>query len=271
MRETNFTDIDTEFQLIQAAGINSLRFHIPESLFNCESGHFNVNADTLHQLDLLISAASRHGFYLIPIILSGNDTTLTIAPDFWNLQVNFLLDRYHAENTIAVWDLLEYHNQETDSDQQLALLTWINHINTRIRKEYPATLTLSSWMYNAHLAAFYNDFAGILLDDQHRGINHLAALSIQTNKPILVTSIGYSSFTYDETTQRDILYESLQTIENYPTQGWFVTSAFDYPIGVTCIEPNCPGQPSSINYFGLWNSSYFPKLALEAVQAVINP
>ena len=72
----------------------------------------------------------------------------------------------------------------------------------------------------------------------------------------------------DELSQRQALQQAFEAVEQTGLSGWVVWTAFDYPLSVVCIEPNCPGQDGPEMHFGLWNTSYFPKRALDIVRLV---
>jgi hypothetical protein len=82
----------------------------------------------------------------------------------------------------------------------------------------------------------------------------------------LLSAVGYSTFTLDEIAQRNLLYQSFEEVSNNNLMGWMVYMAFDYPRTATCIEPNCPGSGNVLDHYGLWNTSYFPKLAVDAIR-----
>ncbi|MCA9913619.1 MAG: hypothetical protein KC496_09735, partial [Anaerolineae bacterium] len=79
---------------------------------------------------------------------------------------------------------------------------------------------------------------------------------------------GYSTYSLDETSQRNLLYQTFEEVRHNDLMGWMVYMAFDYPRTVTCTPPDCPGEAQPINHYGLWNTSYFPKLAVDAVERV---
>jgi hypothetical protein len=83
---------------------------------------------------------------------------------------------------------------------------------------------------------------------------------------MLLSAVGYSTYEMDELDQRNALQQALEAAENNGLAGWVVSSAFDYPLTATCIEPDCPSADSADHHFGLWNTSYFPKLAVDVIE-----
>jgi hypothetical protein len=147
------------------------------------------------------------------------------------------------------------------------VLTWVAETAVLIREidqNHPIT---AGWWQNALDTAPLVDFVSFQFYGEYAPFRQeIANLRASANRPILLTAIGYSTFTLDEVTQRNLLYQAFEEVNQNHLLGWLVYMAFDYPRTATCIEPDCPGSGMVIDHYGIWNTSYFRKLAVDAVE-----
>ena len=184
-------------------------------------------------------------------------------------QTRFIVERYKDEPTILAWDVRDRGDVDFREGfvRQDVATTWLADTIIMIRgidNQHP--ITAGYWQESIVTAPlvdfvsfqFYGDYADLRQE--------IANLRASANRPILLASIGYSTFEVSDVNQRNFLFQAFEEVEQNQLMGWMVNHAFDYPRTVTCIPPDCPGDGAAINQFGLWNTGYFPKLAIEAVR-----
>ncbi|MBZ0277453.1 MAG: glycoside hydrolase family 5 protein [Anaerolineae bacterium] len=265
--------INRELDLIHDAGLNTLRIRLRQDvLFTCPGSGAVPIPDAFDRLDALIQAAAARDFHLI---LTLNDhPDLTNYPLYNNPrsvveQMVYLATRYRDEPAVLAWDLREGGDQDYQNGtfERRTVLEWLVDTAVLVRRVDSHHLITASWEQDAEATIPAVDFVSF----QHFGDveslrQQIAILTAATSKPILLSAAGYSTYQSDERTQADLLQQMLDAAEKNHLAGWLVWTAFDFPLSVTCTEPNCPGPDSAENHYGLWNSSYFPKRAVEAIQ-----
>lgn len=257
--------IAKELEVIIPSGINTLRIFINiKQLFLCESQAI-PNADTLSLLDSIISTMTSNGLRLIMVlhqdVKNPNQST-------WD-QLQFIVTRYREESAIVAWDVLDKGDVLYESSSQEAILTWLSNAIRAIRQVDNRHLITASWQSNPLDTEPLVDMVSFQHFGDYMPLRQgIANIKAATSKPILLSAIGYSTFDMDETAQRNLLFQGIEEVRNNQLAGWAIYMAFDYPTSVTCIDPDCPTKPASLNYFGIWNTSYFPKLAVDAIKRV---
>jgi len=260
--------IGKELDVIAPSGINTLRIFVSsEQLFLCDTVA-TPNFDTFNRLDEIISTIASKNFHLIIVL---NQQLDDVQQSSWE-QLQFITRRYTNEPAILAWDVLDKGDTFYDDYSAETVLTWLANAILAIRQVDNQHLITASWESNTMDTAELVD----LVSFQHFGDylplrQEIANLKAGTDKPILLSAIGYSTFDLDETAQRNLLFQAFEEVRFNDLAGWSIFSAFDYPTSVTCIEPNCPAKARSLNHFGIWNTSYFPKLAVDAVKRVTEP
>jgi hypothetical protein len=265
--------------LIRASGINTLRIFLPmQAMFTCIGNGAVPFADAFIRLDAFIRAAAARS---MKIVVTLNDSPdLTTYPLYTNPhhiveQINFIVTRYRTEPAILAWDLRDggdYDYLGVDGFgsvfSQQTVLTWLTETAIAVRDADPNHLITASWVRDSESTASIVDFVSF----QHFGDidslrQRMAVLLAATDKPILLTGIGYSTYTLTEAEQRTGLQLALQATRTNGLAGWMIYTAFDVPLSLTCTpteaQPACPDGPDY--HFGLWNTSYFPKLSLDVV------
>ncbi|MCB9457228.1 MAG: hypothetical protein H6671_14685 [Anaerolineaceae bacterium] len=265
--------INQELDLMREAGLNTLRVRLRhEVLFTCPGNGAVPIPDAFARLDALILAAADKGFRLILTLNDAPDLEtfpLYDSPRHTVEQIVYLTSRYREEPALLAWDLRE----GGDSDylqgraERREVLEWLVETAVLVRRVDTNHLITATWGDDAEAALPAVDF----LSFQHFGSvdalrQRIAVLTATTDKPILLGAAGYSTYESDERTQADTLRQALDAATNNALAGWLVWTAFDFPLTATCIEPACPSPDSPDHHFGLWNTSYFPKLAVEAIQ-----
>ncbi|MEL6406128.1 MAG: hypothetical protein AAFR81_17285 [Chloroflexota bacterium] len=265
--ETDLDAVATEFGFIADAGLNTVRLFLhSDVLFVCDA---LPNPSAFAMLEEIIRLADAVDLRLIMVLNVGVDAQSLFLDDVYAQQTDFITQRYADESRILAWDI--YEIDSLDGTLLDAGLVWLADIVLRIRQADTAHPITVSWGTATGTTAPLVDFVSF----QHVGSNEalrqtIANLQASTTRPLLLSSIGYSTFDVGEIAQRDNLFSAFDVAENTDLMGWAVSWAFDFPRTATCIPPDCPGEAQAINQFGLWNSTYFPKLSLEAITAQIN-
>jgi hypothetical protein len=273
LTQTDLESVDTEMALMQASAINTLRIFLYNAdLFACPDTNAIPIVENFARLDGIIQLAAEHDLRLIVVL--NNEPDLIYHPLYSNpesvqAQTRFIVERYRHEPTILAWDVrdrgdLDYRNGDFPREQ---VLTWVAETVVLIREidsNHPIT---AGWWQNALDTAPLVDFVSFQFYGEYAPFRQeIANLRASSNRPILLTAIGYSTFTLDEVTQRNLLYQAFEEVNQNDLLGWLVYMAFDYPRTATCIEPDCPGTGMVIDHYGIWNTSYFRKLAVDAVE-----
>lgn len=273
LTETQLTDVETEMALMQVSGINTLRIFLYNAdLFACPDTNAIPIVENFSRLDGIIQLAAEHNLRLIAVL--NNEPDLIYHPLYTNpeavqAQTRFIVERYRDEPTILAWDVrdrgdLDYRYADFPREQ---VLTWVAETVILIREidsNHPIT---AGWWQNALDTAPLVDFVSFQFYGEYAPFRQeIANLRASANRPILLSAIGYSTFTLDEVTQRNLLYQAFEEVNQNELLGWMVYMAFDYPRTATCVEPDCPGSGNVIDHYGIWNTSYFRKLAVDAVE-----
>lgn len=269
----NPENLAEELDLLQTGGINTLNLYLRhEPLFTCIGNGAVPVPETITRLDAIIKATAERNFRLIMTLNDAAD--LSIYPLYDNPahireQIKFLATRYRDEPAILAWNVREAGDADYLSGgfQREAVLEWFIQTVISIREIDTNHLITASWTDDAEATIPYVDFVSFQgfsdLDDLRQRI---AILRNQTQKPILLSRFGFSTLDISETEQRDRIYEVLQAAQNNQLAGWMIWTAFDFPLTAVCEEPNCPAEDKPDYHYGVWNTSYFPKLAVEAIK-----
>lgn len=275
LTQANIASLDFELELMQTAGINTLRIFIRhDDLFICPgNGAIPVPAN-LARLDDFIHLAARYDYRLI-IVLNHEPDLITFplyeSPAHTVQQMTYIASRYRDEPAVMAYDLRD--NGDVDylgagsvfSREQV--LTWLAGTSALMKQTAPNQLITAGWGDDAQATAPLVDFVSF----QHFGVvdylrQEIAILRAETSRPILLAAIGFNTTEMDEITQRQAYQQTLEAANRNELAGWMIWTAFDFPLTATCIEPDCPGEDSPLNHYGIWSTSYFPKLAVEAIQ-----
>lgn len=268
LTESKLENIEAEFELIQGAGLNTLRLFLrPQDLFRCDAPV--PNAENFERLDSIIQLAHDSNFRLIMVLNQDVIPSVLYFEDFVSAQMQFIVERYQDEGTILAWDVRD----KGDVDYREGLirqdyaLRWLADTVVMIRQsdnQHPVT---AGYWQDSLVTAPLVDFVSFQFYGEYADLRQeIANLRASANRPVLLIGIGYSTFSVSDVTQRNLLFQAFEEVEQNALMGWMVNHAFDYPRTVTCIPPDCPGNGSELNQYGLWNTGYFPKLAVEAVR-----
>ena len=273
LTETDVTAVEPELELMRAAGINTLRIFLwHEPLFTCPGNGAVPLAETFERLDAIIQAAATRSFRLIVTLNDLPDLSvypLYDSPRFTNEQMIYIVQRYREEPAILAWDLrnagdLDYLNGPFEKTR---VLEWLTRTAILVHRADPNHLITASWQQDAEAPIPTVDFVSFQhFEDVELLRQRIAVLNGLTDKPILLSAVGYSTYEMEEIIQRNTLQQALEAGENNGLAGWVVWTAFDYPLTATCSEPNCTSTDSADHHYGLWNTSYFPKLAVDVIE-----
>jgi tetratricopeptide (TPR) repeat protein len=273
LTETDIATVKTEFDLLRQANLNTLRIFLwHEPLFACPGSGAVPVAETFVRLDGIIQEAAARGFRLIVTLNDLPDLSLHPlydSPRYVDEQIVYIVRRYRHEPTILAWDLRDGGDQDylNGTFEQSAVLEWLTRTAILVRRADPNHLITASWRQEAEATIPAVDFVSVQhFEDVGALRQRLAVLNELTEKPILLSAVGYSTYQTDDIIQRNTLRQALEAADNNGLAGWVVWVAFDYPLTATCIEPDCPSADSADHHFGLWNTSYFPKLTVDMIE-----
>src|SRR5579859_4363890 len=275
LTDSNVDAVGKDFDLIRAAGFNTLRIFLDyDVLFDCPGGDAAPKADAFARLDGIIVQAARHGFHLIVTLNDLPDLTaqpLYLAPETAAARTRYIVTRYAAEAAILAWDVRNEGDLDyTRSDFPASVVfDWLASTVALVHRSDPNHLTTAGWAQDGLSTARVVDVVSFhhYGDALSLGLK-IAGLKSGITKPILVEELGYSTFGGDEAQQATTLQEAVSTAEAAGA-GWLIWTAFDFPPDATCTPPNCPDPESGEHHFGLWHSDGSPKPAVAAIKALI--
>lgn len=264
LAQSTLEAVAPEMDLIAGARFNVIRVYLyHDVLFQCpDSGAVPIPA-AFNRLDGLLRTAAERNIRVIMVLHHHMDVAGYTRSSDVSVQASYLVQRYADYSDILAWDVrdggdIDYTERGVERE---AVLAWLAGTVQLVRQHAPNHLVTAGWHSDAAATAPFVDFVSF----QHYGSvddlrQQIAVLRSQTAKPLLLAGVGYPTGKGDEIGQRDQLYNALLAADNNDLLGWVVFTAFDHPSSVceTCGR------------FGLWNTSYFPKLALEAPQTIID-
>lgn len=248
----NLTEsLKTELGLLNAAGVNTLQLQLPLGrLFRCTGARALPHIEAITQLERLLSVAATLDMHVI--LRFATPTDATPIPPFEQILAT-LGARYQDEGTVILWDV------QPDTSEQTPLPLLLNYAQALRRVAPQQRLTATYSTNPADTSPFVDVISFRNPIDETTLRQMIALVRAQSPKPILLNDVRYPLENGDELLQRDRLYAALTAAENNQLYGWVVSRAFDHP------TPLCPTTPCERD--GLWNTSYFPKRALDAVTA----
>ncbi len=277
LTETDAKNLPQEFDLMQQTGIDTLRIALRNDLlFQCAGDSLIPIADNVAHLDDIIQTAAQYHFHLILILNDLADLKthpLYTDSQFSSGQMVYLATRYQNEPAIIGWDLRESGDLDylNGSFERQTILRWLADTAIQLRQVDHNHLITVSWGQDITAPIGVVDFVSIkATNDLHKLRQQIALLKDATDTPIVLTSVGYSTFGTSEEGQRDSLQAALDAAHNNHLAGWFVWTAFDFPLTVTCYTPGCVNTDSADHHFGLWTTDYKPKLAVDAIRFATN-
>jgi hypothetical protein len=267
--ESDLEAVNTELALIQPTGLNTLRIFLRyQDLFACDAAAPII--ENFARLDGIIQTAAANDFRLIVVLHQDADVNLLYTnPSHQREQSRLIIERYKDEPAILAWDLRDRgdYDYRVTGIERVRVLTWLADTALLIRSIDQNHFVTAGWWQNAQDTIPLVDFVSFQFYGQYAELRQeIANLKAASSRPILLSAVGYSTFSLDEIAQRNLLFQNFEEVRNNHLMGWMVYMAFDYPRIATCIEPNCPGDGNVLDHYGLWNASYFPKLAVDAIR-----
>ncbi|MGB7341004.1 MAG: hypothetical protein WBC91_19065 [Phototrophicaceae bacterium] len=268
LTETDLDDVAFELDLIESVGINTIRIFLrPDDLFICPAVVPHV--ENFERLDGILALAGEQDLRVIMVLNYDIVPSILYFEAYIQAQMQFIVARYQDEPTILAWDIrdqgdVDYRNGFVRQDIALRWLADAVISLRTIDTQHP--ITIGYWQDSTVVAPFIDFVSFQFYEDYDNLRQEIANLRASTNRPILLSGIGYSTFTVSDISQRNLLFQAFEEVANNGLMGWVVNHAFDYPRTVTCTPPDCPSEASDLNQYGLWNTGYFPKLAIEAVR-----
>jgi|GEM_PF-416551 len=270
--ETDLATVEADFSRFQQTGMNTIRIFLwYEALFMCAGNGAIPQPDRFALLDGIIHSAAKHDLYLIVTLHDLPDLIwYPLYDDLPHIQAQtaFILERYQYESNIMAWDVrnegdIDYNRYGQNKD---TVYEWLGVVAERVREAAPKHLITAGWLDDAELTDPYVDFLSFhhwTSADELRW--KVSTLRSATDKPILLGEFGFSTFTTDEETQRDLLEANIQAASDAGVIGWLVWTAYDFPTDVTCLPAACPSQENFEHHMGLWKTDGTPKLAVELI------
>lgn len=278
LRDAPLDVVRAELDILQRDGFNTLRIFVHyDDLFICPTNHTYGGAplpERWQRLDAIIQAAVERGFKLIIVLDHTLDTANLLDVDTRLLtQTQTIVQRYAHEPAILAWDVLDkgdaiYRLQ--GEHLRVPLFTWLLQKIGVVRQFAPQHIVTAGWWQDAAATAPLVDMVSFQHYGDYEALRQEIAIlrSEVPRKPILLAAIGYSTLTLSEQAQRNLLYQSFEEVRHNGLAGWVVHTAFDHPISATCgSQPDCTATDN--NHYGLYNTSYYPKLAIDGVKRII--
>ncbi len=276
--ESTLPDLRSEMQLIRDAGFNSLRIFLWNgALFPCHDAPDRPSPAAFERLDQMMRLAAELDFRLIVTLNDMPDLTeypLYENPPHVQEQTRIIVSRYAEAPAIMAWDLRNEGDIDYGSRSilqrcfpRVQVLGWLRQTADLLRSIDKNHLLTAGWLNEAHSTAPSVDFLSFhhwsSAEDLQRRIRQLR---LSTAKPILLGELGYSSFGgLSPAAQAQALAAAISASEKADLLGWMIWTAFDFPQTATCYPSPCESPDNAEHHFGIWDSDYRPKPALDAI------
>ncbi len=270
-------DTTTELELIRQAGFNTIRLALTsDAFFQCPGNGAVPISAAFGRLDAFIQQAAGRGLRLILTLTTSSGRAAGSPyrePELFAAQAAFLVERYRDEATILAWDLRSGGDRDYRPGAGFSreeVLLWLARMAEQVRSQDGNHPVTASWEQDAEATLPYVDFVSFQHYDNAISLRQrIAALRSLTDKPVLLTAIGYSTTQMGELQQGQLLLDAIQAAEYDGLAGWLVWTAFDTSPDATCADPPCPVINSPEQHFGLWRADYQPKAALGLVRIAL--
>jgi hypothetical protein len=272
LTETSLDTVRAELDILQGAGLNTLRLFLWYApLFACD-GAVPVT-ETFTLFDNIIHEAAARGFRLIVTLNDLPDLTdypLYSDPLHNQAQTAFIVQRYREERAILAWDVRNEGDIDYGSNNPLNtrfarddVLAWLEVTTGRVRELDANHLLTAGWLHDSWSTADYVDFVSFhhWQDELHLR-ERLAEIRTHTDKPILLEEFGYSTTDMTPEAQAALIHGVIQAAGDEDLLGWLVWAAFDFPLDSTCLPTPCVSADNREHHFGLWYADYTPKPAV---------
>lgn len=279
LTETDEETLRRDFAQFSAIGVNTLRIFVwHQALFFCP-GSVNVpNATGFHKLDMVIRLAAENNLRLIVTLhdMPDLDVYLLYSDEnsYHQRERDFIVGRYRNEAAILAWDLrnegdIDYgtHYAFPAKFYKHVVLRWLDRTSQQVRALDPNHLITAGWLFDSPSTAPYVDFVSF---HHWTGADQLAErialIRAETDKPILLEEIGYSTQRVSPEEQARLLNEAITATEQAGLVGWLVWAAFDFPINRSCYPSPCQSPDNAEHYFGVWDVNGVAKPALAVIE-----
>lgn len=275
LTETDLGTVAHELDLIREAGFNTVRiFAWHDALFECpqDAERLTPRPEAFAVLDGVIALAAERDLRLIFTLNDLPDLVFRPLYDFPEAalaQMEYIVRRYRDEPAILAWDVrnegdVDFVRGYTSSRKVVA---WVREAIARVRAVDPNHLITAGWNEHAALVEDVVDFVSFHHWRSPENLQErIEAYRAETNKPLLLEEVGYSTPAGNEMRQVDGLRAALTVAREKGLLGWVVWIAFDFPTTATCIPPNCPSPDNAEHHYGLWRTDYTPKPGLAVLQ-----
>lgn len=272
LTQMNVDDIALELELMQASGLNTLRIFIRhDDLFMCPGNGAIPIIENLNRLDAFIQRVAEYDYKLIIVLNTDADLSafpLYDSPHHTMQQMQFIAQRYRDEPAIMAYDVRDRGDSDYTTFGQNNVLLWLAEAISLMRVYAPDHLITAGWDDYSEDTAPLVDFVSF---HSFNGVDALrqeiAVLTSATQRPILLTAVGFNTYDMNELLQRQSYQRAFEAVARNNLSGWVVWTAFDYPLTALCDDLSvCDVANGPDNRFGLWNTSYFPKRGVDAVE-----
>lgn len=271
--ETDLTAAAQELDLIAGARLNTIRIFLwYDALFECPGSGLVPIKGAFERLDGIIRLAAQRN---MRVLVTLNDLPdLTVRPLYTNpeatvAQTMFLVTRYKDEPAILAWDLRNEGDIDYTRYQQApgAVLKWLRETSLQVRAIDTNHLITAGWLSNPLSTDAAVDFFSFHHWSAGEAIaGRVADIRAASSKPILLEEVGYNTWSGDVNGQAAKLHSAISAADRAGMLGWMVWTAFDFPTDATCWPPACPSKDNGEHHFGLWNTDYQPKPAVEMLR-----
>mgnify|MGYP000860782821 FL=1 len=259
--------IAQDFAHIAALNANAVRIFLTTEIFASSE----TSAQALRDLATLLTLAEAAGLQVIPTLF---DLKPTFDPSAWGLDYAYLqavLPVLADSPAVSFVDIKNEPDLDFEAHGRAQILAWLSTIAQLVHKDAPELAITIGWSasdFALELESIvdlvtYHDYAEI-----NSAADRLAGVQANTDKPVMVTEIGVSSydlvlgFPGSLSAQGDGLGERMDALTN--ADGVFVWTLYDFPTVDASAVGRSPWVKRVQGNFGLFasDSSEKPSAAL---------
>jgi hypothetical protein len=279
LTEADLETVRTELTMLRETGFNSLRIFLwHEALFQCPGSGAVPIPEAFARLDSFIQEAAAQGFRMIVTLHDLPDLLiypLYSDPAYTRHQMEYIVARYRDETAIMAWDVRNEGDidvRRNDHLSQEGLLAWLEETTALVRSLDANHLITAGWLRDELTTEPFVDFVSFHYWSHPDDLEDRLRPTLEgTEKPVLLEEFGYSTFNVPPESQAKFLNQSIDIAEAGGVAGWLIWAAFDFPLEATCVPPACPSEDNAEHHFGLWDTTYTPKPAVEILTQRLAP
>lgn len=254
---TNFDSIDfqSDFQLIDSLGFNTLRVFVPFHLF----GGASVDPEMLDRLHRLLDVAAEAQ---LKVIITLFDFFLGYPMDEWSLSDRHLeqvIGKIREHPALLAWDIKNEPDLDFESSGREGVIEWLQFAVRRVRRFDPDGLVTIGWS-QPELVDVLSDELDFLSFHFYRSPNELIEFFDRRGageKPLYLGETGkhtFSSWWYpfksDEEEQVDYLANVMDVVRTYDMH-YAVWTLYDFKNIPSNVAGRWPWQKGPQKAYGL--------------------